>query len=478
MIARLLPRTLRGRLTTLIVLSTSVILASSGVALYEALSNRVETTAAEQMAGISAALGAHLAEARTTADVARNPDIWIDQLHGHPNMDLAIFDATGTRLVGTPGFRPYAPLMSLNAGRVPVGVAPPGARHQYLVTTVPLAGGSGGAGAPAVRVAVQYDRSADVLLLRTHAYTIVVIEVFGVVLAAAIAYGIAALGLSPLRRFAARAEQMSTSRLAHPLPELDTSGELKELEHAFNGMLERLNESFTRLSQFSSNLAHDMRTPLTNLQAAAQVVLSQPRSADEYRNVIESSIDEYQRLSRMIEDMLFLARSEQAGTSIGVRRLNAAEEAERVAGYYESLAEDEGVTVRVDGHAWVDADLTLYQRALSNLLSNALTYAPRGSVVTIDCVEQRGATTIAVSDTGPGIAAEHVGRIFERFYRVDPSRHNSASGTGLGLAIVRSIMDNHGGECGVDSDPGRRTTFWLRFPRRPAEPNRPAAIST
>ncbi|MBR7938205.1 heavy metal sensor histidine kinase, partial [Burkholderia cenocepacia] len=395
MIARLLPRTLRGRLTALIILSTSVILASSGVALYEALSNRVETTAAEQMAGISAALGAHLAEARTTADVARNTDIWIDQLHGHPNMDLAIFDAAGTRLVGTPGFRPYAPLMSMNAGRVPVGVAPPAARHQYLLTTVPLAG----AGAPVVRVAVQYDRSADVLLLRTHAYTIVVIEVFGVVLAAVMAYGIAALGLSPLRRFAARAEQMSTSRLAHPLPELDTSGELKELEHAFNGMLARLNESFTRLSQFSSNLAHDMRTPLTNLQAAAQVVLSQPRGADEYRSVIESSIDEYQRLSRMIEDMLFLARSEQAGTSISVRRLNAAEEAERVAGYYEPLAEDEGVTVKVDGHAWVDADLTLYQRALSNLLSNALTYAPRGSVVTIDCVEQGGATTIAVSDT-------------------------------------------------------------------------------
>ncbi|MDN7427548.1 heavy metal sensor histidine kinase [Burkholderia sp. AU45388] len=474
MIARLLPRTLRGRLTALIILSTSVILASSGVALYEALSNRVETTAAEQMAGISAALGAHLAEARTTDDVARNADIWIDQLHGHPNMDLAIFDAAGTRVVGTPGFRPYTPLLSMNVGRAPSGVAPPGARHQYLVTTVPLAG----AGAPVVRVAVQYDRSADMLLLRTHAYTIVVIQVFGVVIAAAIAYGIAALGLSPLRRFAARAEQMSTSRLAHPLPELDTSGELKELEHAFNGMLARLSESFTRLSQFSSNLAHDMRTPLTNLQAAAQVVLSQPRNADEYRSVIESSIDEYQRLSRMIEDMLFLARSEQAGTSISVRRLNAAREAERVAGYYEPLAEDEGVTVKVDGYAWVDADLTLYQRALSNLLSNALTYAPRGSVVTIDCVEQGGATTIAVSDTGPGIAAEHVGRIFERFYRIDPSRHNSASGTGLGLAIVRSIMDNHGGECGVDSEPGRRTTFWLRFPRRPAEPERPAAIGT
>ena len=215
MIARLLPRTLRGRLTALIILSTSVILASSGVALYEALSNRVDTTAAEQMAGISAALGAHLAEARSTADVARNTDIWIDQLHGHPNMDLAIFDATGTRLVGTPGFRLVAPLMSLNAGRVPVGVAPPGARQQYLVTNVPLAGA--GASAPVVRVVVQYDRSADVLPLRTHAYTIVVIEVFGVVLAAAIAYGIAALGLKRcggLRRVPNRCRRAGSSSAA------------------------------------------------------------------------------------------------------------------------------------------------------------------------------------------------------------------------------------------------------------------------
>jgi two-component system heavy metal sensor histidine kinase CusS len=251
------------------------------------------------------------------------------------------------------------------------------------------------------------------------------------------------------------------------------SGELKELEHAFNGMLARLNDSFTRLNQFSSNLAHDMRTPLTNLQAAAQVSLSQPRSAHEYRSVIESSIDEYQRLSSMIEDMLFLARAEQAGHSISVRCLDAVVEAERVAGYYEPLAEDAGVSIRVDGQACVYADLTLYQRALSNLLSNALTYAPRGSIVIIDCAEQGEAATIAVSDTGPGIDAQHVGRIFERFYRVDPSRHNSASGTGLGLAIVRSIMDNHAGACGVDSRPGKYTTFWLRFPSQSTGPKQP-----
>lgn len=118
----------------------------------------------------------------------------------------------------------------------------------------------------------------------------------------------------------------------------------------------------------------------------------------------------------------------------------------------------------MSGRAEVRADLLLFQRALSNLLSNALAHAPRGSTIFVTCREEGGAAEIAVTDTGEGIGQEHVDRIFERFYRVDPSRHNRGSGTGLGLAIVKSIMENHGGQCGVESCPGVRTTFWLRFP--------------
>ena len=465
LLPRLLPRTLRARLTALIVLSTSVVLALSGIALYEALRSRIDSASTEQMSGIGEALRAHLSAVRTIAEVTQKQSEWIDQLHGHPNADLAIYDMSGKQLVRTAEFRPAARLASMQATDRPLAFVSADSRRRYLVMGVTLRG----ARPYALRVVVQYDRSKDVALLRAYAYTIIVIEVLGVVLAAAIAYWIAAIGLSPLRRFAARAEDMSTSRLAHPLPALAVSGELKELEHAFNGMLQRLNESFTRLSQFSSNLAHDMRTPLTNLQAAAQVALSQPRSADEYRSVVESSVDEYQRLSRMIEDMLFLARTEQARSSVAIRRLDAAAEAERVAGYYEPIAEDAGVSIQIHGHAWLDADLMLYQRALSNLISNALRHAPRGTVVSIECAQRAGGTTVSVSDAGPGIESRHSERIFERFYRVDPSRHNSAAGTGLGLAIVKSIMDNHDGACGVDSRPGERTTFWLSFPARLAE---------
>ncbi|SAK93091.1 histidine kinase [Caballeronia arationis] len=457
---RLVPRTLRARLTALIILSTSVILALSGVALYEALRSRIESTSVEQISGTMSSLQVHLTEIKTTDDIGRNAEMWIDQLHGHQNMDLAIYDMAGNRLLSTAGFQPYAPILTTQTKHVPTTLTPAHSRLRYMVSTVPIEGPVG----PSVRIAIQYDGSKDQALLRAYAYTIVIIEVFGVLLAAAFAYGIAMLGLSPLRRLVSRAEEMSTSRLAHPLPELDASGELKELGHAFNGMLARLDESFTRLSQFSSNLAHDMRTPLTNLLAAAQVALSQTRSSSEYRDVIESSVDEYQRLSRMIEDMLFLARSEQAEPSVTLRNLDAACEAERVAGYYEPMAQDAEVTIEVKGHGTVHADLLLYQRALSNLLSNALAHAPRGSAITIDCCEQADWTTITVSDMGPGIAPPHLVRLFERFYRVDPSRHDSASGTGLGLAIVKSIMNNHGGQCGVKSEPYIRTAFWLRFP--------------
>ncbi|TCW85317.1 two-component sensor histidine kinase [Burkholderia sp. SRS-46] len=460
MIARALPRTLRARLTLLIVLSTSAVLALSGFALYRALYNRIESSSAQEMAVTMAALQAHLTDLRSADEVPRHAGIWIDQLHGHQNMDLAMYDAAGTLLLATSGYVPGTRAQGEPASQTPVAIVLPDSTLHYLVAIAPL----NGPGGPYVRVVIQRDAKSDRALLQAYASTIIVIQVFGVLLAAALAYGIAMLGLSPLRRLVRRAEEMSTSRLAQPLQGLDTAGELKELEHAFNGMLARLDESFTRLSQFSSNLAHDMRTPLTNLIAEAQVALSRPRSADEYREVIESAIDEYRRLSRMIEDMLFLARADNAESHLAIRTLDAFDEAERVAGYYEPMADDAGVTIRVDGTGTVRADVLLFQRALSNLLSNAIAHAPRDTTIRIDCTQTDDATTITVSDAGPGIAESHRERIFERFYRVDPARHNSASGTGLGLAIVRSIMQSHGGDCGVDSEPHVRTAFWLRFP--------------
>jgi two-component system, OmpR family, heavy metal sensor histidine kinase CusS len=465
----ILPRTLRVRLTVLIVASSTAVLALSGFALYEALRSRIEASAAVEMDATISALQTHLPQVEAVDEIPYLTETWVDMLYGHANLSLAIFDTAGRPLLSTPGYRHDARVAaSLEHVRLvpaPVVVQAPQLSLRYLATAIPLA-----AGENAVRVVVQYDAKADRALLRNYATTIVLIQVCGVLLAAGLAYGIAMLGLSPLRRLVAQAKDMSTSRLAQPLPALHAAGELQDLGRAFNGMLARLHESFTRLGQFSSNLAHDLRTPLTNLLAHAQVALSRTRSADEYREVIEASVDEYQRLSRMIDDMLFLARADSAPGAVSMRTFDAFEEASRVAGFYEPMAECASLSFDVHGTGLVYASPLLFQRALSNLLSNALTHAPPGSTIELRCfAAQDGATMVTVSDTGPGIDNAHRARIFDRFYRTDPARRNLASGTGgagLGLAIVKSIMQLHGGACGVESEPHVRTTFWLRFPTR------------
>ncbi|MDI7046603.1 hypothetical protein QMN58_24145, partial [Escherichia coli] len=169
MMKRVLPGTLRLRLTVLIVVSTSVILALSGLALYGTLRNRIESGASQEMSVTLSALQAHLTEVQATADIARNAEMWVDQLHGHPNLELAIFDTAGSRLLGTPGFVPYAPTLADRMAHTQSGFMPAKSTLRYLATTVALDGPTG----PSVRVVVQYDGANDRALLRAYAYTIV-----------------------------------------------------------------------------------------------------------------------------------------------------------------------------------------------------------------------------------------------------------------------------------------------------------------
>lgn len=467
---RLLPRTLRGRLSILFALSTSAVLVFNGLLLYHGLKTRLEATSGHEMATTLATLQTRLRTMPDLATVSADRATWHNQLHGHKNLDIALFDTRSAPLIRTSGYWPNAETMTVRAGAAPVPVSARTQPLRFLVATAPLGDLSG----TEVRVVVQYDATSEHALLRAYALNVLFVIATGTLVNALLAWSIARLGLRPLACLTARAERISSSHLARPLPEHDMPGELKELSRAFNRMLARLHESFTRLTQFSSDLAHDMRTPLTNLLAEAQVALSQPRSADEYRGVIESSVDEFQRLARLIDSMLFLARADSGHHRLALQSVDARSEAMRIAGYYETMAADAGVEIVVSGDAHFQGDVPLVQRALSNLISNALSHAPRGSVVNVQCDERRRYALLSVSDSGAGIASPHLERIFDRFYRVDPSRHNSASGTGLGLAIVKSIMDEHQGECSVESVAHVRTTFSLRFPQHPPHPFYPS----
>ncbi|CAE6720653.1 Adaptive-response sensory-kinase SasA [Paraburkholderia domus] len=295
----------------------------------------------------------------------------------------------------------------------------------------------------------------------------------GVILAMLLSYLLIRAAMRPLRDIAASAGLVTVNRLNTRITVARVPSELEALVNALNAMLERVDHGFQHLSRFTADLAHDMRTPLSNMRGAAEVALARPRSVDEYESVLASNLEECDRLSRMIESVLFLARAEHPQFVKHMREFDAGQELTRIAEYFEGIADDANVRVQVTGAARLTADLELFRRAVSNLLANAIRYTPHGGEIALDVRPSADAVRVTVSNQGQPIAAEHLERIFDRFYRIDPSRsalpssgssQGSTGSTGLGLAIVRTIMELHGGTVHAESD-AQSTCFVLTFRR-------------
>ena len=270
-------------------------------------------------------------------------------------------------------------------------------------------------------------------------------------------------GLAPLRDICRDAAEITADRLHRRLPVEAFPTELAEVARTLNEMFERLEDSFRRLSEFSSDLAHELRTPMSNLITQTQVMLSKARTADEYRDVLASNAEEFERLSRTIADMLFLAKAENDLVVPAREPVDLRAEADGLLEFYEALAEENGVRLSVEGSAIVAGDRLMLRRAMGNLLSNAFRHTPRGERVEVSLGVSDGVATARVTNTGPTIPSEHLPRLFDRFFRGDPSRQRESEGAGLGLAITRSIMRAHGGNATVRSV-GGLTTFELSMP--------------
>jgi len=227
-------------------------------------------------------------------------------------------------------------------------------------------------------------------------------------------------------------------------------------------MLKRLDDSFTRLSQFSADLAHELRTPVANMMGEAQVALTRERTAAEYRETIESTIGECERLSRIVDNLLFVARVDAAREPIARKRFDARAAVEKIAAFYQTIAEDRHVTITCTGEGQIYADPDLFERAVGNLLDNALRFAPDRGSIQVAVSKHSNDFEVAISDNGCGIAAEHLPRVFDRFYRAESSR--TSDGAGLGLALVKSIVELHGGSAAIQSQVGQGTTVTLIFP--------------
>jgi len=329
--------------------------------------------------------------------------------------------------------------------------------------------------APPFTVAIAQDISHHEVFMREFRRTLAGITALAALLAAALGWAATRAGLSPLRRIVALAAKIEASRLNQRLPVSHVPAEIETLAAAFNAMLARLEDSFRRLSEFSSDIAHELRTPVSNLLTQTQVALAGAGDAQvgdaRLRETLYSSLEEYERMAQMIADMLFLAQADNGLLKPGQAELDLAEETRALFDYFDAWAEERGVALalldeRPAAAPPLRGDRLMLRRALSNLLVNAIRHTESGHAVQVRLASLQSPQRLTVSIENPGvaIAAEHLPRLFDRFYRVDPARQRSVdSGAGLGLAIVKSIVAAHGGEVSVSSD-ADGTRFVLSFP--------------
>lgn len=322
------------------------------------------------------------------------------------------------------------------------------------------------------RIAVVRSESDRVELLRGYRANVVFTVAGGIVLTIILSYLLVHRALTPLARIGARARAITADRLSERIEVRAAPAELEELVGSLNTMLQRLQQGFERIWQFTTDLAHDLRTPIGNMRGASEVALTRTRTSLEYQALLASNIEECDRVSRMIENVLFLARAESPQFAIRRTQFDARRELQHIVEYFEGPSSEAGIDVRVEGFGNINAERELFRRAISNLLANAIRYTPRGAEIVLGIEVDDQATRICVTNPGEGIAAVDLERIFDRFYRADKSRATASSSAGLGLAIVKTILELHGGDVTVTSEPLGATCFCLSFPNTPGRVQR------
>ncbi len=396
-----------------------------------------------------------LAKVRSEVDLVHIPQQLDDSLIGHQGLAVVVVSPDGELLFATSGAEFPAQLLMRPVGE--------GASRPYVWRTArntPMRGISarvptGIDGAAPVVVGVATDISHHEHFMDSFRVTLWSFVAIAALLTGVLGWLAAKRGLAPLNAMKQKAESITAQRLHSRLAVDAVPVELADLAATLNDMLARLEASFRRLSDFSSDLAHEFRTPISNLMTQTQVTLSLPRTLDEYREVLVSNIEEYERLSRMIADMLFLAKADEGQIVRTQERLDLAVLIVDLVEFYRLAADEKGVALIHEGEGAIRGDPLMIRRAISNLLSNAIRHTPPGGRVTVSIrTPETGHVAIDIANTGETIATEHLPRLFDRFYRADPSRTGEGSHSGLGLAIVKSIVEAHRGRVSVRSENG------------------------
>jgi two-component system, OmpR family, heavy metal sensor histidine kinase CusS len=456
------PLSLTARMSLLFSVATACILFIAGYLFEVQFENKFWEDNMEELVDKTRFIGDEIRNITSPAGIAALPFRLHDMTAGHPGIVITLEARDGTVLYSV-GRREIVKLLLADAKR---NEDPPSSltfdNHDYRVIANQFPLGMPNKQQVNVAIALEITNDQDFVTQFKERLWL------GIFLAALsmgwLGWIAVRRGLRPIHDVSALMSTVSAQQLDKPLPMVGVPHELHELASAFNRMLVRLHDSFELLSDFSSDIAHELRTPINNMMVQTQVILSRDRDPVEYRTNLQSNLEELERLSRMVSDMLFLAKADISQVVPKREKIDLHEEMTRLFDFYEALASERQVQLVLSGDAGFFGDRLMIQRALSNLLSNAIRFTPNGMATIVNIGENEHQAIVSIENPGPEIPAEHLPRIFERFYRVDASRREGhTDNVGLGLAITKSIVEIHGGTISAGSENGR-THFTVMFP--------------
>lgn len=457
---------LTARLSLLFALAAALVLLGLGWVAARSVEHHFLEMDRQEIEGKLALVRNLLANADTPETLAALPSHLDEALVGHHGLAIQVLSPDGQVWFRSAGVQ--VPTPRFTTGPVALGgwLEWQEGTGSYRGLTAPARSGMADAGPFSVAIAL--DVSHHRVFMARFRRTLALAISLAALAAAALGWVATRTGLAPLRRVTALAASLDANRLDARLPESRIPLEIQSLVVAFNAMLARLEDSFRRLREFSADIAHELRTPIGNLMVQTQVALSEARDLDQYREVLYSSLEEYERMGQMVGDMLFLAQADNGQLRPSTGPVDLAAEIQTLFDYLDAWSEERGVALRLTGaSAPVAGDRLMLRRAFSNLLTNAIRHTPRGAAVLVRLEGGAEGTRVQVANPGDPIPDEHLPRLFDRFYRPDPSRRREGEGAGLGLAIVKSVIDAHGGTVAATSD--RQTTrFTIILPPRPA----------
>jgi two-component system heavy metal sensor histidine kinase CusS len=459
------PLSLATRLTLFFGIAAAVVFPAFGWIVSRSVENHFAEGDTDELELIADAIEDALSGFHSGNDLAPVEQRFDDILIGHHSASLYIAAEDGRTTYASNG----TPDLSAIASAAKEGLDDNAVRrwddvnHNYRVLLRRIGKSELGAGnAYAMAVAVPIDHHLD--FLASFRRTLWLMIASSIAVMSLMGWIAVRQGHAPLREIVGRIRRISANELNSRVPPETVPRELSDLAVSFNEMLRRVDEAFQRLSNFNADIAHELRTPITNLMTQTQVALSRARTIDEYREILYSNMEEYERMAQMVGDMLFLAQADNGASEKETTDLDLAVEVRALFDYYEGWAEERGVSLALEGAAKTTGDRLMLQRALGNLLSNAIRHTPAGGTVRVRLgTSDDGKVEIMVENPGTVISPEHLPKLFDRFYRVDPSRQRNGEGAGLGLAIVKSIIDAHGGKIDITSAAGR-TTFQIVLP--------------